>query len=277
MSKENPNILLIGDYCEDRLVLLKCDHLSPEMAIPVAKVIEEVSSPGMAGNVLNNLRSICPTCNVLFLTQDEEIIKTKYVEKSSNHQFIRIDKEANSKPATISSILKFISKDLDAVVISDYNKGYLTESVMQDIFELCFRLGIPTFVDSKKQSANWSSLATWVKINNSEFQKSPEWEKYCQNLIVTKGEEGSYYYNHLTDSELFIPATKVAVSDLAGAGDTYFAAFIIKYIQTDDIEISMKFANYAAGIAVSKRGTYAVSCGDLVCFGKYLKNSNEQT
>lgn len=273
MSKENPNILLIGDYCEDRLVLLKCDRLSPEMAIPVAKIIEEVSSPGMAGNVLNNLRSICPTCNVVFLTQDEEIIKTKYVEKSSNHQFIRIDKEANSKPATISSILKFISKDLDAVVISDYNKGYLTESVMQDIFELCFRLGIPTFVDSKKKSGNWSSLATWVKINNSEFQKSPEWEKYCQNLIVTKGEEGSYYYNHLADSELFIPATKVAVSDLAGAGDTYFAAFIIKYIQTDDIEISMKFANYAAGIAVSKRGTYAVSCDDLVCFGKYL---NEQ-
>ena len=83
------NVLLIGDSCVDVWAYGSCNRLSPEAPVPVMKYRETQSAPGMAANVYENLKSL--GINVNFLTNKEEIKKTRYVDQRSNQQIMRLD------------------------------------------------------------------------------------------------------------------------------------------------------------------------------------------
>ena len=84
-------VLVIGDSCIDKFVYGTCDRLSPEAPIPVLKHTETKEMPGMAGNVIENVRAF--SSSVELLTQDHSITKVRYVDSRSNQHIMRFDTE----------------------------------------------------------------------------------------------------------------------------------------------------------------------------------------
>jgi D-beta-D-heptose 7-phosphate kinase/D-beta-D-heptose 1-phosphate adenosyltransferase len=201
---------------------------------------------GMAGNVCLNLQVF--GIDITFLTNSEKIVKTRFIDEKSNQQMLRVDNEEKIKPL----LLPISTDNFDAVVISDYNKGYLTES---KLFELVNQSSCPVFIDSKKTFLP-NKENCFVKINEYEYEKLDS-KCYIDNLIITKGSEGCIYNNTL------YPAEKVKVYDVVGAGDTFLAALVYGYLKYANIDKALMLGNKAAAIAVQHPGTYVLTEEDV--------------
>lgn len=242
-------VLLIGDSCEDEYIYGKCERLSPEAPVPVMKFSRTEVKSGMAGNVCLNLQSF--DMHITFLTNTEKIVKTRMIDEKSNQQLLRVDVEESVKPL----LLPVSTDSFDAVVISDYNKGYITSQKLFEIVDMC---NVPIFIDSKKTFLPNKSNC-YVKINDLEYSKLDS-DCHIDNLIVTKGSEGCLYNNTLYSAE------KVKVYDVAGAGDTFLAALVHGYLRYEDIEKAILLANKAAAVAVQNQGTYVLTEEDVKGF-----------
>ena len=241
-------VLVVGDACKDTYVYGKSSRMAPEAPVPVFVEQYSKSNGGMALNVLNNVKALGLECDILH--NKEEIEKTRYVDAATNHLFIRID----SKEDKISRIEnKYVTKDYllqyDAVIISDYNKGFLLE---EDIEKICYYHPL-TFMDTKKKLGRWADNCKWIKINESEYEKTKsqiEDRMYIfeKSLIVTLGSRGCRYKDKV------YPVEKVEIKDLVGAGDTFLASYVVKFLETKDVDKSLKFANDCATIVVQKKG-----------------------
>ena len=137
-------VLLIGDSCEDRYFYGDAKRLSPEAPVPILEYKRGVTSKGMAWNVRENLISF--GVEVYTSTHPEQIIKTRFIDEKSNQQIFRSDEEPEIKPLSVEFPEEWKST-YDALVISDYDKGFLTT---EKIFELSSRFVGPVFIDSKK-------------------------------------------------------------------------------------------------------------------------------
>ena len=235
-------ILLIGDSCIDKYVYGDARRLSPEAPVPVLNYIRTTKTEGMAWNVFNNLNAF--GAEVDMITQEEEIVKTRYIDKKSNQQILRVDEEYEVEE------LKFEKPEnnYDALVISDYDKGFITQ---EKLFEIVYSFQGPVFVDTKKQEI---PHGCFTKVNDIEYEnlKTP-----TDRLIITRGGKGAEYQGKL------YPAEKVNVFDVAGAGDTFLAALVVGYIQTKSMDTAIPFANKAAAVAVSHTGTYVLTKEDI--------------
>lgn len=239
-------VLLIGDSCEDEYIYGTCKRISPEAPVPVMDYSRLETKSGMAGNVCLNLQSF--EMDITFLTNSEKIVKTRFIDEKSNQQILRVDNEETVKPL----LLPVNTDGFDAVVISDYDKGYLKYSKIEEIVSTS---SCPVFIDSKKRFLP-NKENCFVKINDLEYSQLDE-DCYIDNLIVTKGSEGCYYKNTL------YPAQKVNVYDVVGAGDTFLAALVFSYLAKGDISEAICFANKAAAIVVGQPGTYVLQEEDL--------------
>ncbi len=263
------NILVIGDSCLDVFVKGRVDRLCPEAPVPVINPTEIEDNLGMAGNVYKNVQSLAPNAKVTFITQENKITKTRYVDTASGYILLRVDdNDKTTKPLTAQAIeSRFIGagihpKYFDFVLISDYHKGFLTYDNLPGIIQYFKTHGVNIFLDTKKILGDWSKDVDFVKINSKEYaevMKHVDAKKFCQNLIVTLGSGGSSWMNAMRHIE----SEKVEVMDVSGAGDTYFAAFAIKYYQTEDILEAMAYANKASAVAVSKHGVVAVKQSEV--------------
>ena len=244
-SKRLMKVLLLGDSCEDEYIYGRCTRISPEAPVPVLDYAKIKTTSGMAGNVCLNLQSF--GLDITFLTNNEQLVKTRFIDEKSNQQILRVDNEEKIRPLMIP-----ISTDsFDAVVISDYNKGYLTT---EKIFEIVEGATCPVFIDSKK-SILPNKPNCFIKINDVEYEKLDDYN--IDNLIVTKGSEGCIY------KQTLYPAEKVNVYDVVGAGDTFLAALVYGYITTNNIDDSLMLGNMAAAIAVQHSGTYILNKEDI--------------
>jgi len=117
-------ITVIGETCKDVFVYGDTLRLSPEAPVPVLTPTFTEENPGMAGNVVENLKSMDENLEINFIHQKETIIKTRYVDEKSNHMFIRVDRENYVEPLVLSESHVDMIKESDAVIISDYNKGF---------------------------------------------------------------------------------------------------------------------------------------------------------
>ena len=249
------NLLLIGDSCTDEWVYGSCDRLSPEGPIPVMKYRQKQSAPGMAANVNENFKSL--GINVNFLTNNESITKTRYIDEKSNQQIMRLDTEPECQPLHPSQLtMAAVHQRYDAVVISDYDKGYVT---LETIDHLASRNpDIKIFVDTKKKKLPIHYPNVIYKINQKEFNSlDPDHIPKSENIIVTAGAEGALW----NKKQFQVPITRVF--DVTGAGDTFLAALVFYYIQLDSMEESIAFANRAAAIAVQNPGTYTLTMEDV--------------
>ena len=239
-------VLLIGDTCEDRYFYGDVKRLNPEAPVPILEYRRGVTSKGMAWNVRENLMSF--GVEVYISTHPEEIIKTRYIDEKSNQQIMRYDEEPEITPISFEFPDEW-KTTYDALVISDYDKGFITQ---EKLFELSNWFQGPVFIDTKKTSIPGNAF---IKINESEFKKITHF--IPDNMIITKGGEGTEYQGKL------YPAEKVNVFDVVGAGDTFLAALTYGYLKYGRIEEAIPLANKAAALAVSHRGTYVLTEEDV--------------
>lgn len=255
-------ILVIGDSGIDIFRYIDTYKLSAEAPTGVGKEVRKIINPGMAGNVVECLKALSPNSEILFLHQNKEIVKERIVDQKYNHIFIRVDAEDGIDQIDIEkdfySLIAKQNNNIDAIIISDYNKGFLKQEDIKEILDFGLVFNIPTFVDTKQPAGNFANNAFVIKINEKEYSLSPNWEDHCINLIVTQGDKGAILFNN-TGEEIKINGYKVDVSSVVGAGDEFLAALTLKYLETKNLEKSIDFANYIASISVSKPGVYCVS------------------
>jgi D-beta-D-heptose 7-phosphate kinase/D-beta-D-heptose 1-phosphate adenosyltransferase len=237
-------VLVIGDSCTDVFVYGYCKRLCPEGPVPIFEPSRTITNMGMSGNVVANLKSLGAE-KVELVTNKEQITKTRYVEEKANHMIIRID--SNDKVSNSFDVKRVPFNDYDAVIVSDYDKGFLSLADLKMISD-----SHPlTFIDTKKPLSVEMSNYTFIKINEVEWEncKGQEYENWRDRLIITMSERGAMY-----DGITYPVNNDIEVRDLSGAGDTFMASLVVSYLKTKSIEVSIEYANDCATKVVQKRG-----------------------
>ena len=235
-------IKIIGESCIDVFVYCEAIRLAPDLPVPVLQEIHIEKNPGMAANVQRNIHSRLIKTELITNPNWESLIKTRYVHDSSNHMFFRVDTLFQIEQIKMDTL----KLDTDIIVISDYNKGFLSEN---DIANICNSHPL-VFLDTKKILGSWADQAAFIKINNYEFKNSQKFltDKLQNKIIHTRGAEGCDYQG------INYPVEKIDVRDTSGAGDSFMAALVAEYLTTSDIVKSIKSANIAASRVVQTRG-----------------------
>ncbi len=251
---KNINILVIGDSCIDVFTYGYVYRLAPEGPVPVFNPFENKSNGGMALNVCANIKAI--GANTKLITQKEEIVKVRYVDERTNTLLLRVD--TNDEATRIDKKLIDSLKDniyegikYDAIIISDYCKGFLTE---EDIDQISLH-NYNIFLDTKKILGDWCKYVTYIKINHTEFNRTKhtiEQLDIIDQLIITKSDEGCEY-NGIT-----YPVEKVNIRDVSGAGDTFISGLVCEYVNSQNIESAIKYAQECATIVVQKKGVCTI-------------------
>jgi D-beta-D-heptose 7-phosphate kinase/D-beta-D-heptose 1-phosphate adenosyltransferase len=193
----------------------------------------------MAGNVAENLQALGIEVYSEY-NGGTTPIKTRYVDERSGQILLRVD--ANDKVIRINNnTLKGISNNqyngvkIDAIVVSDYDKGFLEE---EDIEFIC-KNNSNVFIDTKKILGSWCKYASFIKINHVEYQRT---EYTIQELgiedkmIITLSSKGCQHKGKL------YPVEKVQIRDVSGAGDTFLSGLVSEFILTKD-----KNGNFISG------------------------------
>jgi len=210
-------IIVIGESCLDRFIYVETKRLSPEAPVPVLTPIETTENKGMSGNVVENLKSLNKDLHIIHWYQNKDITKTRYVDKKSNHMFLRVDEgESDIEPLELNISKLNSLKNVDAVII-----------IGDDLV----------------------NKFDFVKLNESEFSKHNFNDSSLNKLLITLGSNGAKHQSKIYPS----PSPKETI-DVSGAGDTFTSSFTLKYLETKDVEESIIFANKMASIVVSKRG-----------------------
>jgi D-beta-D-heptose 7-phosphate kinase/D-beta-D-heptose 1-phosphate adenosyltransferase len=246
-------ILVIGELCTDKFVYGDVNRMCPEAPVPVLNPKKIVENDGMAGNVVSNIKALMSedNCEIIFWHQPEIINKTRFVHEKTNHMIMRLDEGETSKINSIGFISPQQRKTIresDIVIISDYNKGFLTENDISHILSEA-KLSI---IDTKKiLSSDTLISATFIKLNEVEFKKNNHLITDLEDkLLITLGEKGVRHNGKHYPS----PKPQDTI-DVSGAGDTFTASFILKYYLSDgNIGESIKFANEVCSDVVNKKG-----------------------
>jgi bifunctional ADP-heptose synthase (sugar kinase/adenylyltransferase) len=256
-------ILLIGESCKDVYHYGNVNRLSPEAPVAILDFKRKEIKDGMSLNVKNNLESLFK-CSVDHITQDAVIEKHRFVDERTGQQLLRCDYEKDIDKCKINAD-PYIDKnynifqDYDCVVISDYDKGFISAAHMDAI---CDRADVPVFIDTKKSKFGLEQKNVFVKINESEYENLDLQSKYNFNIIVTLGERGCRFNGTTYDGY------PVDVFDVCGAGDVFLAAFVYAYMKQPDLLVRklssftkeiFNFANKCAAESVKHRGTYVVT------------------
>jgi bifunctional ADP-heptose synthase (sugar kinase/adenylyltransferase) len=238
-------ILLVGDNGIDQYQYGTVDRISPEAPVPIINYTTTVTKPGMAANVLDNLKKL--GCETTYVYGAKTSVKTRIIDSKSKQHLLRIDQDQRSKPVKIDWD---ILGDYDAVVVSDYNKGSVEYETIEQIRA---DFAGPIFVDTKKTDlARFDGC--FVKINRMEFEAA---KTFPTELIVTLGKDGVRYKDHA------ISTPPVEAFDVCGAGDTFLAALAFEYVQNKDILKSIDFAIKAASVTIQHVGVYSPTLAEI--------------
>jgi len=315
---KSPNILVIGDLMIDHYLWGDCNRISPEAPVQVIDLKEETSSLGGAGNVVNNLKTLGAHVDVLtvvgdcentthlkkllnqikvrtnfLITEKNRVTSKKTRVISSNQQVVRYDNESiyDISKTSESKLLKTFHKiinEYDVLLLSDYGKGVLTDSLTKKVIQASKKLRIKTLIDPKgKDFSKYSGahlitpnkreaeLATGIKISdNNSLKNAIKKLKQTLNLdisMITLSEEGIAIY----DKGLKIfPATVRSVFDVTGAGDTVLSSLGFALAIKNDINLAAKLSNLAAGVVVGKIGSATASMNEIIEYESSLHKSS---
>lgn len=302
-------ILVIGDVMIDHYIYGNCNRISPEAPVPVVEIKSESYTLGGAGNVVKNLNAFnCGVGIICVVGNDEsaKIVATKLANENvlsagvviddnrcttiktrvlaANHQLIRLDREIN-KPLSsdieqkILDAVKLNIGQYDIVLLSDYNKGMFTESLLKAIFKICREKSITTIVDPKgtnfakykgvniiKPNKKEASASTDIVISDNASLhnacKKIQAITNCDDVIVTMSDEGIALY--VNDSLEIIPTRALDVIDVTGAGDTVLASLGFALASGKSLQQACDFANHAAAVVVSKVGSATATLEEIV-------------
>jgi len=252
MRYSKPRVLVIGDKCSDHYTYGTVERLCPDVPAPVFKPTTTIQTDGMAGNVARQFKEW--GCAVTTKFNSEFICKHKYIDEKTNHTLIRVDQENDIKHILIQDLRRLLfdaENKWDAIIVSDYGKGFLRES---DIGFIC-KSHPCVFVDTKKKIDHYMKEVKFIKINEPEWNATKDYinpNDWKEQIIVTLGSEGCMY-----DGNVY-PVDVVDVHDLSGAGDTFMCGLVMKFCETGEIVQSIDFANRCASRVVRKKGVATI-------------------
>jgi rfaE bifunctional protein kinase chain/domain len=301
-------VLVIGDVMVDHYIYGNCNRISPEAPVPVVEITGESYTLGGAGNVLQNVIAFECSTNIVAVVGDDDNASIVFDELASsnisgegivkdagrctimksrvlvtNHQLIRLDREV-AKPLSAEiegRILNYLNAHIqehDIVLISDYNKGLLTPSLLASVLSLCRSYSIQTIVDPKgidfskyngvniiKPNRKEAIMASGINIVDTEsltaaclkIQEVTE----CDSVIITMSEDGIAMFDN--GKLEVIPTKALDVVDVTGAGDTVLAALGVALASGNSLYASCDFANHAAAVVVNKVGSATASLTEV--------------
>ena len=300
------NILVIGDIILDAYIFGTVNRISQEAPVPIVSIAEKNFKPGGAANVALNLSGLGANVQLIGLTgsgincdklqkcfeknnninlhlvKDEArptSVKTRII--ADGKQVARLDDEATNEinqihKEKLKSVFDANSKNIDGIIIEDYNKGTLSSDVIIHIIDSASKNSIPVYVDPKYDNYEHYKGVRLFKPNlveyntivrNKNFGVLPEsgfkFKEYIDSeiLLLTLGDEGmSLYFN---DSHNQIPTKARKVYDVSGAGDTVIATFAMNDIcGLNPLESSI-IANLAAGRVCEEIGVFPINVDAL--------------
>ncbi len=319
LGNKQPSIMVIGDLMIDHYIHGKASRLSPEAPVPVVAFKSEDFTLGGAGNVVQNLVSLGATvavsgaigidtsANQLLNILNSEGVNTDLIVKESDrlttvktrilvdgHQLARLDKECAHNLSTFAenkliSKLSALIQEADVVVLSDYNKGFLSSYLTREIIKVANSFGKKVIIDPKGSNylkysgayiikPNRSELAVAAKIDNIELEDAVHLaasiiieQTDVENLVVTLSEKGMMIFDK--DGSTLLPVKATEVYDVTGAGDTvlatiaYFIALGLSVIDACEI------ANHAAAIVIRQIGSATTTLDEIIF---EIKNQKHQ-
>lgn len=244
-------VVVIGENCKDKFIYGRCDRICPEAPVPVFKPTGDVVvNDGMAGNVAANVRSLGFHCH--HIKNPCSITKTRYIDYKTNQMITRVDEDDHAEKIVLEGLNTPLIASADLVIVSDYDKGFLDEQSLEQIFAL----NPNCFLDTKKRlKPTWAYKARFIKINEPEFNETKDTmgKGLLRKTIVTKGEAGCDFRG------VNFPAPgKLQTIDVSGAGDTFIAALAVKWLETGKIKKSIPYANECAHKVIQQRGVTTV-------------------
>ena len=235
-------IILIGESCWDYYRCGTVNRISPEAPIPVLDfdLDDQRRYAGMTMNVNYNFENFGVDVDLYTRFVEE---KVRY--SSEQYQLLRVDLPIKGWPAFDFSEIDDL--EADALVISDYNKGFLSYKTISRLRE---EFSGPMFIDTKKPDLQqFEGIVT--KINQHEYDVRISEHPNPDLLIVTGGAK-----EIRSDGEVWTPK-EIEMVDVCGAGDTFFAAYISAFLTTNNKSKAIEFAMSAAAVTVQHRGVYA--------------------
>jgi len=311
-SFKDKRILVLGDIILDKFCWGKIEKLNPEQhAAPNVNIESETYALGGAANVANNVASMGGNCRLygilgkdlyggkirelcemgkisLFsfyngnatimkqriMAHGQQITRLNYGEKNRKE----IDEEIKRK---LMGELKKEIGEADFIILSDYEKGFFSEDLSQEILNLANSIGVRTLVDSKQGNINFFENCTIIKSNKHEASARTgiaysngqeiliELGKKLSEIanskyaVITCGEDGAFSYDRERKESAMIGTKARKIADVAGAGDTFAATLTLGLSSGLNIEDASIIANYAAGNVVEKQGVVTTNIDEI--------------
>lgn len=298
------SIIILGDLMMDRYMWGEVHRISPEAPVPVVEVKNETVLLGGAANVAMNVRAIgdmpylvgvigndmrSETFNILLgdnglasegIVMDNDrptTIKTRII--AHNQQVVRADHESVDEiSADIENqILDKINSKIDSargLIISDYGKGVITDSMLAKVINLCREKNVFIAVDPKDvhfksykkvsvitPNHHEAGFAYGKRIRNEDELKEVGWGLLkildAESILITRGPEGMALFEK-GERLTFLPAAARKVYDVTGAGDTVISTFTSAVAAGANLPEAAYISNQAAGIVVGDIGTAQV-------------------
>ncbi len=302
-------VLCVGDIMLDRFIYGTVDRISPEAPVPVLRHSRESAMPGGAANVARNLASLglhpvligargddetgrelaslldqetALSARLISLQGRPTTVKRRFV--AGGHQLLRVDTEDVSPVSADAEadLVRLIAEEAraaSAILLSDYAKGLLTDTVIAGALEVAARLSIPVVADPKGRNFARYGAVDVLKPNASELASAT-------GLPVGTDQEAAAALTHAID---LLPARAIVVTraargmsfirkgeaphhragrarevyDVSGAGDTSLAAIGAAIAAGAGLGEAVALAIAASGVAVGKAGTATVSASEV--------------
>ncbi len=305
LNFKTKTVIVAGDLILDKYVEGVVRRISPEAPVPVVELKREEYKPGGAANVAVLLRHLGARVHLLGVIGDDEngnlllsliqnegvdtslvvreekrptTVKTRVISRSQH--IVRLDKEVTRPVSTRTEqhVIKLLNRyisDADAILIEDYDKGFLTPNLI----EFLKKSNLPLYVDPKIKNMAYYTGVRLLKPNLREFMDSSGYRnsiddvEFYENaydfrkiqradiLLITLGERGMLM---LEDGKILkIPTIKRDVYDVTGAGDMVIAAFTMADLSGYSSLDAALISSVAAGIEVTKMGATPVSCDEI--------------
>jgi D-beta-D-heptose 7-phosphate kinase/D-beta-D-heptose 1-phosphate adenosyltransferase len=249
-------VLVIGDVIIDKYIYGTSERLSPEAPVPVVKHLREVETLGGAGLVYENLKSLGVDVTLMESDHGYRSVKTRVI--CDGHYVTRIDDDKRaSGNAVLADVLSNDFSQYEYVILSDYDKGVLDESL--EIIEHINKFNCKIIVDPKEY-ANQYKDAWLVKPNYKEFDEFG-FTYWQSNIITTKA--GDNVVATIDNINYNIPVEPVEVSDVTGAGDCFLAAFVYGLTKQYNYKRCLELAVKGSREAVKHVGTHTLTVSDL--------------
>lgn len=309
-SFNNQKIMIVGDMMLDTYMNGKVERISPEAPVPIVSVTTTFSRLGGAANVAQNIKALgaepilCSVIgqdnksnelislmleqkmNTLGIVRSNERITTNKVRIISNNaQMLRVDtedtfdlteKEYNSLITKITEILN--KEKVDGIILQDYNKGVLTESLIKEVISIANKNNIPVCVDPKKKNFLAYENATFFKPNLKELKegigissKDDSIEEIiksvdilqeklnCRYIMTTLSERGVLIKDYATSTCHHIPAHIRKIADVSGAGDTVLSVAMLCLACNQNAYNIAALSNLAGGIVCEEVGVIPIN------------------